>query len=215
MWKEVRVPLVSGKRKSTKINFLSPETTLWGGGLPRERVGVEKLAPSLESSFPHSATQDNRLCLVCCRVLFRDVRTPGGVQKAYAKRKSYAHSLAPIVWLLWVCVCGTGHRSGGKLCPLLDPWLPGTSPVERGFATLLLLAGVCKNVSHASSSIHAVAKWRGSKQTQVICLFPEDDESNLILVARLSERLGSCPGSAIKDESQALSWGHELLAKSQ
>ena len=37
-------------KKSTKIHFLGPETTGWGGGgLPREGVVVEKFVPSLES----------------------------------------------------------------------------------------------------------------------------------------------------------------------
>ena len=38
-------------KKSTKINFLGPETAGWGGGLPRERVGVEEFVPSLKSLF--------------------------------------------------------------------------------------------------------------------------------------------------------------------
>ena len=37
------------RQKSTKINFLGPETARWGGGLPREGVVAEKLVPSLES----------------------------------------------------------------------------------------------------------------------------------------------------------------------
>ena len=37
------------QKKSTKINFLGPETAGWGGGLPRESVVVEKFVPSLES----------------------------------------------------------------------------------------------------------------------------------------------------------------------
>ena len=35
--------LNSGKKKSTKINFLGPETARWGGRLPREGVVAEKL----------------------------------------------------------------------------------------------------------------------------------------------------------------------------
>ena len=38
----------TGKKKTTKINFLGPETAGWGGGLPREGVVVEKFVPSLE-----------------------------------------------------------------------------------------------------------------------------------------------------------------------
>ena len=37
------------RKKSTKINFLGPETARWGGGLPREGVVAEKFVPSLES----------------------------------------------------------------------------------------------------------------------------------------------------------------------
>ena len=37
------------RKKSTKINFLGPETAQWGGGLPREGVVAKKFVPSLES----------------------------------------------------------------------------------------------------------------------------------------------------------------------
>ena len=37
------------RNKSTKINFLGPETARWGGGFPREGVVAEKFVPSLES----------------------------------------------------------------------------------------------------------------------------------------------------------------------
>ena len=40
---------IQARKKSTKINFFGPETAGWGGGLPPERVGVEKFVPSLES----------------------------------------------------------------------------------------------------------------------------------------------------------------------
>ena len=38
-----------GVEKSTKINFLGPETVRYGGRLPREGVGAEKRVPSLET----------------------------------------------------------------------------------------------------------------------------------------------------------------------
>ena len=41
--------LLSGKKKSTEINFLGPETTRQGGGLPRGGGVAEKFVPSLES----------------------------------------------------------------------------------------------------------------------------------------------------------------------
>ena len=40
----------SGKKKSTKINFLGAETAWWGGGLPLEGVVAENFVPALESS---------------------------------------------------------------------------------------------------------------------------------------------------------------------
>ena len=43
------LPFSGDRKKSTKINFLGPETAGWGGGLPREGVVVEKFVPSLES----------------------------------------------------------------------------------------------------------------------------------------------------------------------
>ena len=40
---------IQARKKSTKINFLGPETARWGGGLPCEGVVAEKFVPSLES----------------------------------------------------------------------------------------------------------------------------------------------------------------------
>ena len=42
-------PVSQARKKSTKINFLGPETAGCGGGLPREGVVAENFAPSLES----------------------------------------------------------------------------------------------------------------------------------------------------------------------
>ena len=42
-------PTYQARKKSTKINFLGPETTRWGGSLPREGVVAEKFVLSLES----------------------------------------------------------------------------------------------------------------------------------------------------------------------
>ena len=41
--------VIQASIKSTKINFLGPETARWGGGLPREGVVAETFVPSLES----------------------------------------------------------------------------------------------------------------------------------------------------------------------
>ena len=46
------VPRFQARKKSTRINFLGPETARWGGGLPREGVGVKKFVLSLESCLP-------------------------------------------------------------------------------------------------------------------------------------------------------------------
>ena len=43
------------RKRSTKINFLGPETAGWGWGLPREGMGVQKFVPSLESLFSFSS----------------------------------------------------------------------------------------------------------------------------------------------------------------
>ena len=44
-----RVPRVQAREKSTKNNFLGPETARRGAGLPREGVVAEKFVPFLES----------------------------------------------------------------------------------------------------------------------------------------------------------------------
>ena len=43
--------MFQARKKSTKINFLGPETARWGGGLPREGVVAENFVPALESLF--------------------------------------------------------------------------------------------------------------------------------------------------------------------
>ena len=74
---------LSGKKKSTEIKFLGAETSGWGGGLPREGVGVEKLVPSLESLFFLDFQGEN---LGCPENFGGTSRTTGGVQKACAKK---------------------------------------------------------------------------------------------------------------------------------
>ena len=86
------IPLSSGKKKSTKTNFLGPETAGWGGGLPREGVAIEKLVPSLESLS--SLGLEGR-DLGCPRHFAGVARTPGGVQKVCA-RKVRVHVSFPI-----------------------------------------------------------------------------------------------------------------------
>ena len=59
---------LSGKKKSTKINFLGPETARWGGGLPREGVGVEKdRALPRRFVFLGFRREESGLSRECCR----------------------------------------------------------------------------------------------------------------------------------------------------
>ena len=85
------------REKSTKINFLGPETAWWGGGLPLEGVVAEKFMPSVESLSSLGFEERN---LGCPGNFAGMSRTPGGVQKVCAK-KVRAHfsfpSLRPCV----------------------------------------------------------------------------------------------------------------------
>ena len=67
------------RKERTKINLLGPETAVWGGGLPRDRVGVEKLVPSLESVFSFFEAMP---------------RTAGGVQKVRGKVRAHSRLLS-------------------------------------------------------------------------------------------------------------------------
>ena len=77
-----------GKKKSTKINFLGPETTRWGGGLPREGVVAEKFEPSLESLS--SLSCEGRK-LGCPGNFAGMSQTLVGVQKVSANKKNRVH----------------------------------------------------------------------------------------------------------------------------
>ena len=74
---------VRHEKKSTKINFLDLETARWGGGLPREGVVAEKFVPSLESLSSLGFEERN---LGCPENFAGISRTPGGVQKVWAKK---------------------------------------------------------------------------------------------------------------------------------
>ena len=71
------------KKKSTKINFLGPETARWGGGFPLEGVVAEKFVPSLESLSSLGFEERN---LQCPGNFAGMSQTPGGVQKVCAKK---------------------------------------------------------------------------------------------------------------------------------
>ena len=82
---------VSVSLRQEKINFLGPETTQWGGGLPYEGVVAENFVPSLESLSSLGFEERN---LGCPGNFAGMSRTPGSVQKVCAK-KVRAHFLFP------------------------------------------------------------------------------------------------------------------------
>ena len=71
------------EKKSTKINFLGPETARWGADLPREGVVAEKFVLSLESLSSLGFEERNPGCPGNFAGMSR---TPGGVQKVCAKK---------------------------------------------------------------------------------------------------------------------------------
>ena len=83
--------VIQARKKSTKINFLGPETTRWGGGLPLEGVVAENFVPALESLSSLGFEERN---LGCPGNFAGMSRTPGGVQKVCAK-KLRAHFFVP------------------------------------------------------------------------------------------------------------------------
>ena len=78
---------LSGKKKSTKIKFLGPETARWGGGLPREGVVAKNFVPALETLSSLGFEERNPGCPGNFAGMSR---TPGGVQKVCAKKTSCA-----------------------------------------------------------------------------------------------------------------------------
>ena len=71
------------RKKSTKINFLGPETARWGGGLPLEGVVAENFVPALESLSSLGFEERN---LGHPGNFAGMSRTPGGVRKVCAKK---------------------------------------------------------------------------------------------------------------------------------
>ena len=74
---------LQARKKSTKIKFLGPETARWGGGLPREGVGVENFVPALETLSSLGFEERNPGCPGNFAGMSR---TPGGAQKLRAKK---------------------------------------------------------------------------------------------------------------------------------
>ena len=76
----LKLPKIQARKKSTKVNFFGPETAGWGR-LPRERVGVEKFVPALESLSSLGFEGRN---LGCSRNSAGTSQTSGGAQKVCA-----------------------------------------------------------------------------------------------------------------------------------
>ena len=80
-----RPPLHQARKRSTKINFLDPETAR---GLPREGGGeIEKFVPSLES-LPSLGFRGREAGM--SREFCRDVQDPWGCSKSLCKKSSCA-----------------------------------------------------------------------------------------------------------------------------
>ena len=93
--------MCQARKKSTKIKFLGPETARWGGGLPREVFGGQKLR-ARPRNFVFLGFREERNPE--CPGNFAGMsRTPGGVQKVCAKKKKKlrAHSSFPNVCGGW------------------------------------------------------------------------------------------------------------------
>ena len=84
------------RKKSTKINFLGPETARWGGGLPLEGVVAKNFVPAFESLSSLGSEERN---LGCPGNFTGMSRTTGGVPKVCAK-KLRAHFSFPFHRLL-------------------------------------------------------------------------------------------------------------------
>ena len=79
----------SGKKKSTTITFLGPETARWGGGLRCEGVVVEKFVPFLESlSSLGFRREESGMSREFCRNVPPD---PWGCSKSWCKKTVCAH----------------------------------------------------------------------------------------------------------------------------
>ena len=104
------------RKKSTKINFLGPETARWGGGLPREGVVAEKFVLSLESLSSLGFGERN---LGCPENFAGMSQTPWGVQKLCAE-KVRVHFSFPIQAPLNGGVSNGGVSRSGLVLPFLS-----------------------------------------------------------------------------------------------
>ena len=111
---------VQARKKSTKIYFLGPEIAGWGGGLPRERVVVEKFVLALESL---SSLGFEQMSLEFCR----DIPDPWGCSKSLCKKSSCAFSFPRGGGSKSMCsfsspYLGQSLPSSSVPCYLANPW---------------------------------------------------------------------------------------------
>ena len=99
------------RKRSTKINFLGPETARWGGGLPREGVVAEKFVPTLEtlSSLGFEGRESGMSREFC-----RDVPDPWRCSKSLCNKKLRVHFSFPKP-TLWLTLCNCLKRTRGLL----------------------------------------------------------------------------------------------------
>ena len=79
---------VRQKIKSTKIHFLGPETAGWGGGFPREGVGLKVRAIPRKFVFLGFGRLEGR-SLECPGNFRRDVPDPWGCSKSLCHKKKF------------------------------------------------------------------------------------------------------------------------------
>ena len=95
------------RKKSTKINFLGPETARWGGGLPREGVVAKNFVLSLESlSSLGFEGRESAMSREFCR----DVPGPLGVFKKLVLKK-FVCIFCTLNMFLLISLCFTFHCS--------------------------------------------------------------------------------------------------------
>ena len=98
-----------GENQATKVNFLGPETTRWGGGLPREGVVSKKVRAHPRKlvflGFPRGITGCPRNLLGCPR--------PQGQGKKKAHKHKYIYGIVPGLggWQMYVYVFFSSHFS--------------------------------------------------------------------------------------------------------
>ena len=97
------------REKSTKINFLGPETARWGGGLPRKGVVAKNFVLSLESLSSLCFKERNLGCPGNFAGMSLDPGLLTGASLATSGASATGESAAPTsLWIL-LTSCHPGH----------------------------------------------------------------------------------------------------------